>query len=547
MREREKNDRNLKTKNDSVEKIYDAITGIDDNLVEKAESYDLSKNTVVTSSHNIDSQTKENLADLGTLSKLRYFLDKHKRVLISVAACACIIYGVGFFFLWGPAAGGGNGSNGTSYMSYAGPVFPLSTTSDTSGIEVTRHTNWDFSPYQSKVVTEDMHPDIPENTENYTYDRYQSESIVTDQYVLTNTTDVDITLSLSYPFAAHFNDSIDVMPEIKVDGTIALTEFVAGKYSGSFTPAIGDEDSEEQLNLHNISSWNDYKALLSDDLYYTEAQKEFPSLNIPIVVYEYANLTYTGNEEASNPTFAIHFEHDPAKTSLSGWGWNAGGWNGDGSGYYGCSRVYIPGGNDIDKGATAYLIVIGEDIETPVIQGYRDGGCDDGEEIKNISVDFKKYETTLEDFIVNICFAEFDTTAEYLYGSYDSDDASLLSLVTKEMALGYIAQLMYDDGILSGDGIERYVTGWLENYVYDYPQMSRVMYLSFDVTIPAGSSITIDATMVKEASIDYTGKNMHRNGYDMVTTLASPFHFTKQTASTRTLDLIWKMVLQKLN
>ena len=57
------------------------------------------------------------------------------------------------------------------------------------------------------------------------------------------------------------------------------------------------------------------------------------------------------------------------------------------------------------------------------------------------------------------------------------------------------------------------------------------MYQIFDVTIPAGDRITVDATMVKEASIDFVGKNKHRNGYDMVTTLASPFTFTKQTAS----------------
>ena len=247
--------------------------------------------------------------------------------------------------------------------------------------------------------------------------------------------------------------------------------------------------------------------------------------------------------------------YDPTKTTLSGWGWNAGGWDngttyyGDGggwnsddtkssvvSGYYGCSRVYIPGGNEIDKGATAYLIVIGEDIETPILQGYKDGGCDKGEEIDGITYDYEKYESTMKDFIVNVCFAEFDTSSEYLYSTADSEDATLLTLLTKDMALGYISQLMYDDGILSADGIERYDSGWLENYVYDFSRMSRVMYLTFDVTIPTGESITIDATMIKDASIDYVGKNKHRNGYDMVTTLASPFTFTKQTASITNFD-----------
>ena len=497
--------------NKPVEKLYDAITDVDETLIEKAENA-------------FPSTKKKN------------FFYRYKHVFIGLAACICLVYGIGILFFWGPAAGGGAGNEGTSYMSYAGPVFPLSSTSNVDGIEVTRHTNWDLSPYKSKLITEQMHPDIPENTESYTYDKYETASIVTDQYVLTNPTDTEITLSLMYPFAARFSDSIDLMPQIKVNGATVSTEFLAGKYSGSFSPAIGDEDSEEELNLHNISNWEAYKALLSEDLYFSEAQKDFPSLDIPITVYEYANLTYTGDKEDINPTFAVHFKHDSSKTTLSGWGWNAGGWEDDGTGYYGCSRVYIPGGNDIDKGAVVYLIVIGEDIETPTVVGYKDGGCDKGEEIKGITYDAKKYETTMKDFIIDVYFSEFDSTSEYVYYSEDAEEPSLLSLLTKDMALGYIAQLMYDDGILSGDGIERYGLGWLEDYVYDYPQMSRVMYVTFEVTIPAKDSITIDATMIKEASVDYVGNNKHRNGYDMVTTLASPFSFTKQTASITNFD-----------
>lgn len=492
--------------NKPVEKLYDAITDVDESLIEKAEN-------------SFPATPKSN------------FFFRHKRIFIGLAACLCLVYGIGLAFIWGPAAGGGSGNEGTSYMSYAGPVFPLSSTSDVDGIEVTRHTNWDFSPYKSNLITEQMHPDIPENTETYTYDKYETASIVTDKYVLRNPTDTDITLSLMYPFAAKFSDSIDLMVQVKVNGTLTSTNFVAGKYSGSYGPAWGDEKSEEQLNLDNISSWEGYKALLSDNGYFSDAQKEFPSLDIPITVYEYANLTYTGDKEDINPTFAVHFTYNPSKTTLSGWGWNAAGWKDSGIGYYGCSRVYIPGGNDIDKGAVVYLIVIGEDIESPTIQGYKDGGCDKGDEIEGITYDAKKYKTTMKDFIIDVCFAEFDSSSEYLYGTSDSEDSTLLNLLTKDMALGYIAQLMYDDGILSGDGIERYDGGWLENYVYDFSRMSRVMYLTFDVTIPAGESIAIDATMIKEASIDYVGKNTHRNGYDMVTALASPFTFTKQTAS----------------
>lgn len=503
----------------SSETLYDAITQIDDAFVEKAENYNFSKS--------------------GFLRKHKQSPRKKKLGWIAAVASICLVFGTAaVLLLGGKAGGGGADAIGTSYMSYAGPVFPLTSTSDTAGIEIIRHTNWDFSPYESEYVTEQMHPDIPENTETFTYDRYKTESIVTDRYILTNTTNNDISLSLFYPFAGTFSDPIRMLPQITIDGTAAPLGYFAGKYSGSYGPAWGDDSSDEKLNLDNIGNWQGYKALLSDGTYLTDAMSDFPSLDIPIIVYEYSNLTYTGNQEASNPTFAIKFKHDSTKTTITGWGWNAGGWEGDGSGYYACSRVYVPSESEFDKGAAAYFIVIGEDIETPTVEGYINAGCDDGNEVKGVTADFQKYETTLERFLVDICLAEYAADAEFMTGFDYSDDAYIQSLLTQEMILGYIAQLMYDDGILSGDSIERYDVGWLENYVFDFSNMQRVMYVTFDVTIPAGSSIEINAAMTKDASIDYTGKNRNRNGYDMVTALASPFTFTKQTASISSYDSI---------
>lgn len=495
------------------EKLYHAITEIEDDYIEKAENYDFSKK--------------------------KFTFKKRHIALIASAACLCLVVGtVVGVLLGGRSGGGGAHEYGSSYMSYAGPVFPLTSTSDVTGIEVTRHTDWDFSPYISKTLTEEMHPDIPENTETYTYERYQTESIVSEKYVLTNTTEEDIHLSLLYPFAARFSDPIDSIPQISVDGTELETTFIAGKYSGSYAPAWGSETSEELVNLYEPAYWTDYKALLSDGTYLSESMMNFPSLDIPIIVYEYSNLTYTGEEEATNPTFTVHYKHDPTKTTISGWGWNAGGWEDDGTGYYGCSRVYIPGGNDIDKGATAYFIVIGEDIESLTATGYINAGCEDGNELNGVTYDFQRYETTLENFLLEVCLSEYADGTELIAGIDYSEEIHLLSMLNQKMVLGYIAQLMYDNGILSEDSVERYDTGWLEDYVYEFNHMQRVMYLGFEFVIPAGGSISVDATMIKEASIDYVGENRDRNGYDMVTTLASSFTFTKQTASISNYDSI---------
>ncbi len=44
--------------------------------------------------------------------------------------------------------------------------------------------------------------------------------------------------------------------------------------------------------------------------------------------------------------------------------------------------------------------------------------------------------------------------------------------------------------------------------------------------------------MTKNASMDFTGKNMQRNSYDMVTTLGSVLPFTGQSASLSGTDSI---------
>ena len=59
----------------------------------------------------------------------------------------------------------------------------------------------------------------------------------------------------------------------------------------------------------------------------------------------------------------------------------------------------------------------------------------------------------------------------------------------------------------------------------------RVIYFSFDVTIPAGGSITVEAGMPKDASMDYVGKDKGKDGFDMATKLGSNLNFTEQTAS----------------
>ena len=89
-------------------------------------------------------------------------------------------------------------------------------------------------------------------------------------------------------------------------------------------------------------------------------------------------------------------------------------------------------------------------------------------------------------------------------------------------------------GILSPSGAERYGAGWLEDIVSDVDTIDRVCWLEAEITIPAGDSVTLSASMTKEASYDFYcahTENQGVKGYDLVTALGSTLDFTGQTAS----------------
>ena len=101
----------------------------------------------------------------------------------------------------------------------------------------------------------------------------------------------------------------------------------------------------------------------------------------------------------------------------------------------------------------------------------------------------------------------------------------------KELYLGLTSELLCSYGIIGETPVERYDTGRLEDIFSGAWNDGRVIYFSFDVTIPAGGSITVEAGMPKDASMDYVGKDKGKDGFDMATKLGSNLNFTEQTAS----------------
>lgn len=495
------------------EKIFDGITGIREDIIERAAKYDF-----------------ENTAAKNKKEKKV----THKAQWMKWVACAaslCLVVGTGIFVLQnmggksgdGTAAEGNSGASGTVFMSYAGPILPMTSISDTTGITVERNIDFDFLPYQRVQKGE-----VNCYGEITSYTQFMSESIVTDQYVLSNSTDKDISMTAVYGFAGSFYDKNRYIPKIKVDGESVESTLYSGRYSGSFQSVFGSQTEEnDRSNLLELTQWESYEALLSDGAYLADALAEYPKVDQQVVVYRLSELAYTGTDaDATNPTINLSFYMDPEKTTIMSWG-STGGKNDPESGNF--HRHYdIPTKDwEIERAEDGYLLVLGEDIRDLTMQGYKAGIYEAGKELNNATANLERYEATLGDVLWEILIENRDKYEEGL----DESENKIICQISDEMLFGSIAELLYDYGVLSDDVAERYDFGMLEDMRNETYHMDRVMYVCFDVVVPAGGSVAVDATMSKDGSFDFYGEGVTREGYDMMTDVGSTFDFTNQSAS----------------
>ncbi|MBQ2698179.1 MAG: hypothetical protein IJF59_05825, partial [Clostridia bacterium] len=271
--------------------LYDAITELDDRLVEEAGTYRFAK--------------------------------RPKGLLRFAALAAALVLTVGVFRLlpfigFGGSAGGGGDTEGGAgvmdeenallYMSYAGPVLPLSAEEEVP-LGVERALNFDFSPYR---------PDADRG-------RSRSEAIVTDTYTLINRTNFDRTVTLLYPFAAAMTDPATTLPTLTADGVPMEAEWVSGPYSGGSVDTSGNPEGEA-LNLRELSGWEAYRALLADGSYRATAFSETPVLDQPVTVYRVYDITApeADDDTMPNPTLNMVFSMDYSKTGVLSYGCNGG-------------------------------------------------------------------------------------------------------------------------------------------------------------------------------------------------------------------------------
>ena len=103
--------------------------------------------------------------------------------------------------------------------------------------------------------------------------------------------------------------------------------------------------------------------------------------------------------------------------------------------------------------------------------------------------------------------------------------------MTYELYCGLAFDYYLTYGALADEPMERYDDSMLNT---EFVQVDRVFYLTGELTIPAGGSVTLTAHMTKEASYDHYcahTENQGVYGYDLVTQLGSNLTCTSQTAT----------------
>lgn len=366
------------------------------------------------------------------------------------------------------------------FLSYAGPVLPLIVVKDT---DLTVSRTLDFSISETSAA-------------------------VKDTYLLTNPTDTDLTFTAYYPVTGSLGEVDSILPTLLVDGSAVETTLYAGQYAGTFTSTYGSGDPSHRDNLFQPNTWSFYdKALSQGDL--QSALEDAPALGETVTVYAFSDFVTRPDYDAA--TLAMEFTIDQTQTSVMSYGFNGCSWDEDtGWRQY---DFFLPNGQRMDT-EPKLLVIRGEDIHNYTLAGYTNGGCE--EPLEGLSCRVTRYETTMGALLEELCrsYLRDYASGANISGLLKSDPEHIVP----ELFYRCAAQLLTEYGPLAQDPAERYAFGRLDDVVSEALILERIFYTAFDVTVPAGSSVTVEAACRKAASFDFPGTDRSGiYGYDLLT------------------------------
>ena len=318
---------------------------------------------------------------------------------------------------------------------------------------------------------------------------YPGTALVTDRYVLTNQTGQDKTLKLCYPLSGSLEDEERSNFTCTVDGAAVEPTF----HIGFRVPQT----------RQYTSSWNEYRQLLEQPGNLSASLAPEPELTETAIVYTLRKENPgTGEEDRVNLRFRVDLDHTKVFAT----------------GFVTYSVQELTGsmmvGFYMDRreqtacAEPCTLVLLGGDLEDPVL----DWPLGDGAEGWRLD----RRETTLAQVL--------EDESEWL-----ASDVRL-----SETDSGAVARLLEEDGL----SMKRQDGNWELHgaalLISQARNSPRVMYESFDVTVPAGGSLTVELRQRKSGSYQLGGRRSGSGegiGYDLVTQAGSALVFTEQRAS----------------
>jgi hypothetical protein len=301
-----------------------------------------------------------------------------------------------------------------------------------------------------------------------------------------------------YPFAGNFTDLRKLHPVITSEGNTVEAELSAGAGQNSF------------------DSWEEYAALLSGDNHLHSALADAAELNQIVTVYEFTNAQ-ADHSSAAAPTLAASFNLDYGQTAVLSYDFNGGTFDAENGFMRQC--FFVPR----ESGQSHYLIIVGDDIENFTLQGYKNAGLNKGEEM-DITADVERYEAVLGDmlrFLLNLYTGKGEPV-DYDYWKFGT-----------ELFYRTSANLL-DTALASEDTAQRifFGPGTLEDLFSHTQSERRIFYLTFEIVVPAGESVTVSVDAVKPGSYDFPkgSANIGVSGYSMLAKQNSSFAFESITA-----------------
>ena len=373
-----------------------------------------------------------------------------------------------------------NGSSAGDFSYYAGPVLPMTSLNGAEGLAVSRKVDFDFSPYAEE--------------KNYS-NLGKSGARITDAYKLTNITGETVETTLVYGFQGQFIDYAEEFPTITVDGETVQPELRPSVDPGS--------------TIWRAWNFENYSQIQAEGDFLSVALAEPELAEVPVTVYHFTDLAYTGREVAGFPMLVVTFDLDE-NTSM---------WV-DKTASIGTvedsdrHRLMFP----VDWGE-GWILTMGGTPTNMEFGGNRDYNINEKSAIDGVEYKLEVYE------------ADLLSVLEQLAGNYDFWELESgypnPGMVTPEILLdGALKQIDQLDWLESENRV-RYISDLFHNAVTDH----RMMYLVFPVTVPAGQTVRVEAGYIQEPSYDISGPKEKREGYDLATKLGSNLNFTELSAS----------------